>query len=272
MDENIENKEEEDFTSEQVDGKPIFCPLCGQSTYIPDSLIAEKSLICPSCNEEFANPVQSGKIKPVKPIREKKSSGDKGKNSFIWMVVALALILIGVWYFNSRVDTPNTQYSKPLVYDNSVYKYYDDRNEERDLLRQCMKLFQLHNEPASSSQSKKGYDANGKKSDVFTYRSNYNEISVPGLDGVKERGMIVFHTFDLSRMVITKTMIVNGSEVRTSYPIRSSTMQNISGYSVFKMVIKTSGVEEIGFSPAVGNIWYDYLDGKQIVYFKVKWM
>jgi len=268
-DKKMEESNSQEQKEEQSSGNDIFCPMCGDSIYIPDELMEEKGLVCPNCKKEFANPFQSLNKKLVTSSKKKEGSGDKSKNLIYFVVIATALIIAGVWYFSSTIDKSNNIETKNQVIDMNVYHYRDDRGPDRDLLRQCFTLFELHNGPMSSSIAG-NLDANGKKSDIFTFKSNYCEVSVHGLDGVEERNNIVYHTFDLGRMVITLSMVLNGYESNKSYPVKSVQMEKKSGHTIYKMNIGVLRVNEIWFSPAIGNLGYEYSDGKQIAYFKVK--
>jgi len=70
-------------------------------------------------------------------------------------------------------------------------------------------------------------------------------------------------------MNATQKSPLNGKYVKFTYPIQSVYRENRSGYIIIVLVINSLGVKEIWFSPTVGNLGYDYIDGTRIACYNV---
>jgi|WetSurMetagenome_2_1015567.scaffolds.fasta_scaffold17045_4 hypothetical protein len=261
--------EEDNYNKEEIEfGNSAFCSFCGASIFVPQDLLKDRLLVCPFCKKEIPNPFH---VLETKKRRSNKEGGSSNKPKSLvafLIMVAIGVTIAGIWYYSSTdADTKNIEH-KIHNYDLRTYRYYDDRGEDRDLLRRCMNLFEINNVPASGSLVGR-LDENGKKSDVYTFKSGYNENFITGLEGGTSRKNITYHTFDLAKMVVIFSKIVDGYRINKSYPISGVFVENKSGHTIYRINVGVLGLNEIWFSPAIGNIGYKYQDGRQIYYIKV---
>jgi len=262
------NSDEDDNESEnEIQANNIFCPLCGGSVNVPDEIINEKRLVCPYCKMEFSNPLEPIKRKEIiHKVVDNGSSDKSAQKIVIGLVVLIIAIVIGIKYLSESKDEekPNSSFIITPSEENSP----NDKAIGRERSRKSFESNVLQNQDNTSSGSSNQSNINGEK-EIFTFQSEFYDIEKPGESGYDTKNESTFHKFDLFNMTVTQKSPLNGKYVKFTYPIQSVYRENRSGYIIIVLVINSLGVKEIWFSPTVGNLGYDYIDGTRIACYNV---